>query len=511
MMRLTWLIAFVIVVLAMPLSAFAADNTKGEPQEQRVEVRVIRGEDGREVRQERRERRDGAEQQQNKQHEAELWELFGGEPGKGRGQGGDRGARFNWREMPQQAQGMMRGIQGRAMRINFHPEVENSALALGMNNKAIRADTINININMGDVVIDGNELSGGDSGQLLEMIMKMMMQAHGQNGMGGPGMDGPQGMAGPHGAGGPHGMGGPGGPGMHGGGDGPGNNGPGPWHERFDGSRPPMPGMPPHEMGSNEWHGQFMRWHDEVMQDPAANEFMDEGWHQRMLEMHEQGMGSEGDQHELFQRWHEEMMQRPDAGEIMNSDWHRRMMEMHEGGMGGHGEGMRSDAGDNDQSFWTQFYGLGPTSNIQTNSNYDSQYRDQMRAALRDWEKTPEVEEGGVRSPYYNFYFGNGELPQAGIGGQQGFHGEMDPHSAQQWYHDGPDQQHNRYLFIPETTGMLGGADIRPELLEMFSRIPEDVPTEFVGMMMKLGQLAWENPELAEQLMQLMLEYAGER
>lgn len=427
MKRLTWLISFVIIVMALPLAAFAEGRGGDErEQEQRVEIRVEREREGgrrgedRKQRIEIRELRDGAEA------EWQPGDLGMQQMLRGMGHG-EQGA-GDWRGMHERAGGMMRGIHERGMRINFHPQVENSALALGMNNKAIRADTINININVGDIVIDGNEMSGGDSGELLEMIMQMMMQAHGENG---PGM----------------GHGGPGGPGMQQGG--PGNNGPGGWHERFNGNHPPMPGVQPqmewHEEGQQgEHHGN--EWHEEGQQ----GEHHGNAWH-----------GDEGG-HEVFQRWHEEMMQDPSAADMQNSDWHRRMMEMHEQEMEG-----------------------------QATPDYHHFYRDQTRSTPRQSEP---VEEGGVRSPYHDFYFGNGELPRGEfiiIEGNE-FHHEqgMQPQSAQQSMHEG---------------------SVRPELLRLMEMIPADVPVEFVEMMMKLGRRAHEDPVLREQLLQLLQESYRER
>ncbi len=484
MKRLSWMLSFVIVILAMPLSAFAADN-QGEPQ-QRVEIREVRVEGGgggqHEGRRQRRDEARGGNQQ------GQGW----GGKWHGAGEDGEHMLpRLNWQQMPMQAEGMMRGIHERAMRINFHPDVKQSAIAMGMNNKAIQAETINININIGDVNIAGNEVSGQDSGELLEMIMEMMMKSHGQNGMGGgPDM------------------------GMQGGHPGPGNNGPGPWHERFDGSRPPHPDMPPHEMGNAEWHGDFMRWHDEVMRDPAAHEFMDEGWHQRMLEMHEQGMGSDGDEHELFQRWHEEMMRSPHADEVRNSDWHRRMLEMHQQDMGGHGD---PHAGMHGNEFFGEMMRGHGTAGIRSEHGLhsaeflgrgdDGQLR--RYEVLIETGEDP-VEPGDVRSPYHDFYFGNGSLPEHDVViiDEQDFHDGpgMHPESAQRYFSELHSAGQDRFLFLPGQAhaSYFGGQHIRPEIMELVAEIPDEVPVEFVEMIFRLGELAWEDEALRERLHMLM-------
>jgi hypothetical protein len=422
MKRLTCLLSFVIIVLAMPLAAFAEGRSgDGRDQEQRVEIRVEREREGgprgegRERRIEIREMRDG-EGGEWQPGDLGMHEMLRG-MWRGKGEGGD------WQGMHERAGGMMRGIHKRGMRINFQPEIEESVLALGMNNKAIQADTINININIGDVMIDGNELSGGDSGELLEMIMEMMMKAHGQNG---PGM----------------GHGGSGGPGMQHGG--PGNSGPGAWHERFDGNHPPLPGMPPQ-----------MDWHEEGRHgEHGGIEWNDDGRH----------------------------------GEHGGNEWHD--------GAGGQ-QGLRSDAGDGGQRFWSLFHGRRPSGSIQTNQNYDSQYRDQTRTP----RQTEPVEEGGVRSPYHDFYFGNGELPRGEFIFIEG-HDIHDGHAG-----------HGAYDSQPQSAQQAAhaGQNIRPELLRLMEMIPADVPVEFVEMMMKLGRRAHEDPALREQLMQLLQESYRER
>ncbi|MCB1220698.1 hypothetical protein KDL30_08525 [bacterium] len=425
MKRLTWLVGFTIVILAMPLAAWAGGSAEGgnrQKQEQRVEVRVEReGGAGR-----REGRRDGEKARDRRGDDGER-----GGGWRDGGMGRDGGMMRRWMDgmggdrmgLRDHAMRMFRGIHDRAMNIHFQPNVSDSQVAVGFGNKNVTADTINININIGDVNIAGNSLEGGDAGEMIEMIMEMMMKSHGQ---GGPGA--PSGMWSPHGPDGPGMHGDPGGPGMQGPQGGPGNNGPGPWHEHFDGSRPPVPGMPPHEMhpemNDGEWHG--------------------------MLD------GGEGLKRAQF-------VSRDDDGRIVRYEM------------------------------------------------------------LIQADEAP-VEPGEVRSPYHDFYFGSGRMPERAmeiveehiVEGQP-----MPPHTAQQDASDmpmmheqieryilreGPDSAHRFHEFMGDPHwdgqphGFQGQFDMRPEVMELAMQIPDEIPVEFVEMIFTLGRMAWEDPALAEQI-----------
>ena len=385
MKRLTWLAGFTIVAMAMPLAAFAGGSEDGkqkrEKQEKRVEIRVER-ERGGERGGQRDDRGRGGDSGRRGGNEwrgdgeGMRW-LFDNMHGEGHG--------GEWSGMREHAGRMFRGIHDRAINIHFQPQVEDSQVAIGFGNRNVQAEVINLNINIGDVIIDGNELSDGDAGEMLEMIMEMMMEGHG----------------------------------MHGG---PGHNGPGPWHDRFDGNRPPVP-RPPHEM------------HDD---DHTGNQFF---------------------------------------GEMMRS----------------HGEhGIHAE-------------------HIEHNAEYDQLYRDVMREynVIIESDSAP-VEPGDVRSPYYEFYFGDGEMPGEAfvIIDELEFHGEhgMPPQSAQLFFHGdhGEDFAIAQLPAGPHGEHVMGLYDVRPEIMEMAMQIPHEVPLEFVELIFRLGEMAWEDEVLRERAQMLM-------
>ncbi|MEZ5336640.1 MAG: hypothetical protein R3F46_00105 [bacterium] len=393
MKRLTCLVGFTIVILAMPLAAWAGGSGEagsGQRQEQRVEIRVEREGGG-----------GSREQQRAGDRHRDDGRRGAGWNGDSKGEDGWRGGMQRWMErgmrggggmdMPGHAGRMFRGIRGQAMRINFHPDITQSAVATGMHNKAVQADTININISIGDVNIAGNSMEGTEAGEMLEMIMELLMKSHGKDGPAGH-----PGMWSQHG------------PGMHGGPDGPGNNGPGPWHERFDGSRPPHPGIPPHGMHEDDWPGT--------------------------------GDSGEGPRRAQF-------MGRDDEGRIVRYEM------------------------------------------------------------LLRGDEAP-VEPGEVRSPYHDYYFGSGKLPEAGPTRpeelvEMGY--PLYPRSAQQAAHgllrrfdNGIAPQHA--FWPPLESGFEGQFDLRPDVMELALQIPDEIPVEFVEMIFRLGRMAWEDPELRAQL-----------
>ncbi|MCB1218691.1 hypothetical protein KDL44_15005 [bacterium] len=400
MKRLTCLVGFTIVILAMPLAAWAGGSgeaASGQRQEQRVEIRV-----------EREGRGGGRDRQRDSDRRGDDGKRGAGWNGESKGEDGWRGGMQRWMErgmrggggmdMPGHAGRMFRGIRGQAMRINFHPDITQSAVATGMNNKAVQADTININISIGDVNIAGNSMEGTEAGEMLEMIMELMMKSHGKDGPAGhPGMwsqDGPGMHGGPGGPGMYHGPGGvPGKPDPH---HGDGNNGPGHWQEHIDRNHPPQPGL------------------------PEAAGVMDRA----------------------------RFIGRDDEGRIV-------------------------------------------------------QYEMLLRG-----DEAP-VEPGEVRSPYHDYYFGSGRMPELLMDRSRNEHilqGEpMHPHSAQQEAHgmlprfdEGIAPQHA--FWPPLDSGFEGQFDLRPDVIELAMQIPDDVPLEFVEMIFRLGRMAWEDQELRAQL-----------